>query len=42
MGQMFLKYATSDIGKLLGEVVHKAAHQIAASGALVDGGKSVH
>jgi hypothetical protein len=38
MGQMFIKYGVSDINKMLAEL----AHSIAASGAVVDGGKTVH
>jgi hypothetical protein len=38
MGQMFLKYAVSDINKMLADI----ANQIASTGAVVDGGRSVH
>ncbi len=42
MGQMFLQYATSDIGKLLNSSMQRAAQEIIASGAVADGGNSVH
>lgn len=38
MGQMFLKYGVSDINKMLADI----ASQIASTGAVVEGGKSVH
>jgi hypothetical protein len=38
MGQMFLKYGVSDINKMLADI----SNQIVSTGAVVDGGKSVH